>query len=479
MNCTTRVLPHLRERPDRLAVWTLRDARASFAEIGALAGAAQSVARRERLATGDAVLVMSPPNPTLYGTVLGLLGLGVAVVFVEPWMPIRDVEHVLERVRPKAFIGSRMAQLWALRVAAARRIPRWIHIRTIGRTSRSSPFVVTEVEPDATATITFSSGTTGLPKGVVRSHECMASLQDAIVHGDQLDELDGPALCVFPNMALLHLGTGRGSLLVPKEWTARNLDGVSALSDRLRAASLTTGPAFLIALLRRGGAAHGLRHLRRVLVGGAQTDRWILERCFELWPGTRWTHIYGGSEAEPVAKVDAREAVERSRARGFFQTLFLGGPVPVIRARPEPDGLWVSGPNVATRLDGPAPDPGVRIDDDGCRWHNMGDRICAGDHGWWYAGRVSVPPEDFALEQRLYSELRTSACFVARDPEGRMALCGEDVERRTAEADTCFSARFPEIERVLDVRIVRDRRHRARIDRRTTLRSISGREGPF
>ena len=160
------------------------------------------------------------------------------------------------------------------------------------------------------------------------------------------------------------------------------------------------------------------------------------------------------------------DLVQLSEERGLFQTLFVGAPVPVIDARPEPDGLRVRGPNVATRLgDSPSVD-----------WLEMGDRIAVDDAGWWYEGRASQPGDEFDLEQSLYSYFETSACFVTTDADGRLSLCGEGVEGRVRRDRAAFASRFPEIERVLDVRIARDRRHRARIDRRATIASLPANE---
>jgi acyl-CoA synthetase (AMP-forming)/AMP-acid ligase II len=470
VNCATRVLPHLRERPDRQAIWTTRGA-ASFGDFGGLAARVQALARREGLRTGDAVLLLDTPGPLLFATMIGLLGLGITVVFVEPWLAVGDVEHVLRRAAPRAFIGSRLAQLWALRVGAARRIPRWIHIRDVARGGHRGPLECLDLDPATPATITFSSGTAGRPKGLVRSHACMWSLHEAITDADGGDRFEGPELCVFPNMALLHLGTGRGAVLVPKSWGRRSLRRVEALCREARPASMATGPAFLIRLLRYAEGREAFGSLRSIAVGGAQTDCWILERCFERWAGARFLHIYGGSEAEPVALADAREAVERSRGRGRFQTLFVGEPVPILETDPDPlRGLRVRGPNVAEAFrDAPAPDDG---------WHHVGDRIVADEEGWWYAGRAAQPPEEFELEQRLYADLGTSACFVHREPGGRLVLHGEDVVRRVAEAGPDFGRRHPELDGVRDAKIVRDRRHRARIDRRASLaRAGRGRAG--
>lgn len=466
MNCTSPVANNFRDRANFPAVWTLKDGCASFGDIRGLSAGAQSLASAQGLTAGDTVLVLSPPNPMLYAAILGFLGRGIIVLFVEPWLPVADIEHVLQRVQPKAFVGSRLAQIWAARIAAARRIPQWIHIGALKHHTGRSDFNCVELDPSSPATITFSSGTTGAPKGIVRSHSCMSALHEAITDPHIFDDFQEPALCVFPNMALLHLATGRGSLLVPKSWSNRAFRHLGRLADKLKTASLAAGPAFLLHLLRFTDVHDGFRDLKAVMIGGAQTDCRILECGFDRWPEARWTHVYGGSEVEPVACVDARKAVAKSRSRDYFQALFVGGPVSMIEAQPKSDGLRVSGANVAKQLDAPAGEmPG---DETGRHWHNMGDRILADDEGWWYAGRVAQPEDEFRLEQRIYSCLGTSACFVSRLPSGRLVLFGDGINRRVAAASG-FGSLFPEIEELKDVSIVRDRRHRARIDRKGTL----------
>ena len=157
MNCTKRVLRHCRDRPQSPAICTVDGGCASFGDIKALATSAQALASSERLTTGDVVLVLSPPDPLLYGTILGFLGRGIVVLFVEPWLPVEEIEHVLQRVQPKAFVGSRLAQLWALRIQAARKIPRWIHIGTLKHYAGQGNFDCVDLDPTSPATITFSS----------------------------------------------------------------------------------------------------------------------------------------------------------------------------------------------------------------------------------------------------------------------------------------------------------------------------------
>jgi acyl-CoA synthetase (AMP-forming)/AMP-acid ligase II len=389
--------------------------------------------------------------------------MGACAVLVEPWMPVARIDHVVRLVSPRLFLAGTLGRLWGLRVPAVRRIPWWIGGRAIARETSAPPFEVTEASAETPASIAFSSGTTGAPKGVVRTHGYLWNLHALLERGEDSSRAAGPDLSVFANVAFFHLGTGRGAVCVPPRWSARNLRKVAAAVAALGAETVSAGPAFLMRLLR----TPGFERLRSFYVGGALTDCWILEEGFRRWPEAKWTHIYGGTEAEPVALSDARDAVARSRARGRFQTLFLGAPIPEIRADLTPDAAWVAGPNVCGEYLG-APDETrrhKRRDAAGVLWHDMGDRVVADADGWWYGGRSAQRREDFEREQDIYAQLGSSASFVQRDGEGRPWLAGEGVRAREAD----LRARHPDLAGVVELRIRRDRRHRARIDRAASL----------
>lgn len=454
-----------------MALWTADDGPMSFGELGRMAASAQALARDAGLRQGDSAVVLAKPGPRLFATVTGLIGLGVTVVFVEPWMPVDRIDQAVTLAAPKAFFGSTMAQLWGLRTRALRRIPRWINTRQVGRTPARHEFDTVDVNGEHAAVITFTSGTTGTPKGIVRTHQYMWDMHD--IFGGFINEgaLDTPDLCLFPNIALLQLGTGRGAVLIPDDWNSRALRSIDALAPPIRPDTLTCGPAFLLTLLRHRGKTDLLRNLRSFHVGGALTDNWIFEESFKRWLAARFTHVYGGTEAEPVSYGDARVCVQSSRERGLFQTLNIGHPIKSIHTRFSPDGLWVSGQNVAPAyLGDTAENRRVKhVDEDGRLWHCMGDRIIAKDDGWWLNGRASQRSADFDLEQRLYSRLETSKCFIHRDAADKAWLYGEGIRELARARNIDLTREFPELAGTREVKILRDRRHRARIDRRSSL----------
>jgi hypothetical protein len=167
--------------------------------------------------------------------------------------------------------------------------------------------------------------------------------------------------------------------------------------------------------------------------------------------------------------MDARDAVSLSREAGSLQTLALGRPVQEVRLESQDSGLWVSGPHVCPRYWGDAPENQIhkRIDPQGHLWHSMGDRIRTDSHGTlWYAGRAGQPLEDFEVEQAIYRVLGHTRAFIHRDQVGGRWLLGEGV----VGVERQLRRTVPGLRGIEDLRIRRDARHRARIDRMLSIK---------
>lgn len=463
MNCVQPALDRVAQSPNRPAIWLPGPGMgktASFAELFDLACALQRSLFASGVKAGDLVLLQDRLSVRLYAAVFAILGLGATVVLIEPWMPAGHVERAAQTAVPKFFVSGWLGRLWGMRHPAIRAIPRKLDLRRLLQPANGWKFIAEDVEPDQPGTISFTSGTTGLPKGVVRTQGGLLRQRQVLGRALEAAQPSGADLCIFANFVLANLASGRPSILLPDPWKPRLLRQLDRLPPALQPHSLTCGPAFLSLLMRHAS----LPHIKSLHVGGALTDCRTFERAFERWPQARFRHLYGSTEAEPVAVADAQAAVRQSRDYGYFQTLFLGQPVAEIAHDSDARGLWVSGPHVcgpylgnhaANRTD-------KRTDAQGRAWHFMGDRISPSQegHGWWYRGRANQPESDFELEQRTYSALQSSNCFIHRMHTGEILLVGE----------VNAAARPPGIDRIVPARIIRDRRHRARIDRPRTLK---------
>ncbi|MCM2280668.1 MAG: AMP-binding protein [Bdellovibrionaceae bacterium] len=472
MNCIELLTHQAAEYPDKMAIWVPGSNALSFRQLLDLSARSQNLFRAQGVVAGDHVLLIDSLGPRLYASVAGLLAMGVCVVLVEPWMPIAEIERVIRIANPKLFLANTLGRLWGLRVPAVRAIPKWAHVKEITQVTGAQSLRIEEMPVDAPGILTFTSGTTGKPKGVVRQQGYLVHQHRVLSQRLGLENHPGPDLCIFANFALANLASGRGSIVIPPRWNTRLLRSLESLGADRRPESLTCGPAFLLRLMSAGPMSSVSTSLRSIHVGGALTDCWIFEKAFSHFPQAHFSHVYGSSEAEPVAVADAHEAVRLSRARGYFQTLHLGQPVPEIRAELDANGVWVTGPHVCPRYLGNEEENRLnkRTDASGHIWHFMGDRVRGDQDGWWYAGRSSQDERIFDLEQRMYSALGSSKAFIHIENSETVA-CIENAKRRVEKLpretrDLVFASM-----KIYDVSIHRDRRHRARIDRAASWKS--------
>ncbi len=467
MNCVERLVTAVADHPNRCAIWMPDGSQISFGELASRAGSVQAQLRRLGLVPGEPVLILLGLGFDLYASVIALMASGYPVLLVEPWMPLHRIERILQQVQPRAFLTSSVGRLWGLRSSAIRAIPHWVSPQGDGAGSGS--LQIEDVEPTHHGILTFTSGTTGDPKGVVRSHGYLwdqHTILEANLHPVGGPSHGGADWCIFANFTLANLGSGRTTVLMPPSWRTTDFRAVAELSGELAPKSMTCGPAFLSRLLESGFDFHSLDSIH---VGGALTDCSLFEDAFQSLPGAIFLHVYGSTEAEPVATMDARRAVADSRAAGFLQTLCLGNPVPEIRLDIEGSRLWVSGAHVCPRYLGGEAENRLhkRTDSAGISWHNMGDRVkCDSEGRLWYAGRSGQSVEEFRLEQEVYAVLGHTSAFLHRDSTGMLWLVGEHV----VAAEARIRKSYPEIRYIEDAAILRDHRHRARIDRSASLK---------
>lgn len=453
MNCVELFLKSSFNHPSRMALATIDGQMVTFEQLRLLSASRQVQFKKSGLQSGDTVLLMGTLCVELYANIIACLANGSTCVLVEPWMSPDRIEAVIQDVKPKIFVTPWWGRIWGARVSAIRKIPKWMGLNI--DSSMKSDLKLESVAPQTPGILTFTTGTTGAPKGVVRGQGYLVHQHQVLSKNLELEDFEEPDLCVFANFALANLASARGSVLVPKNWSDKNLRKTVELSQFYQTRTLTTGPAFLLKLME-----YRLPSLKSIHVGGALTDCWIFEKGFQVFKDAHWSHIYGSSEAEPVAVCDAHKAVELSREKGYFQTLYVGHPVPEISAEITKDETWVTGVHVCPKYWGDSVEnlKHKKQDSEGRIWHNMGDRIRTDSHGWWYSGRSGQDLELFEREQMLYSTIQSSKAFVEKEKNEYRYFIDSPEKYKQQLVNLGLNS-------VESIQIVRDVRHRARIDR--------------
>lgn len=413
--------------PDRPAL-VMAGGSITFGELWRRIGRASAGLRRLGLAPGDRAVVMIPMSIDLYVAMLAILRMGAVAVFVDPWIGRRQIAAFAAFAAPRAWLGVPRSHLLRLLDARLRAVPLTV---TTGRRLGPLPARRTlaeleeaeeegEVQPvelDDPALITFTSGSSGEPKGANRTHRFLLAQHAALAaefpatQGD----VDMP---MFPVFALNNLAGGVSSV-VP-EMNFRRVDRVDGarVLEQMRRHGVTTctaSPPFFDRLAAAVERRPGRRPaLRRILTGGAPVSDAQLRSWRRTFPETEILVVYGSTEAEPVAHLAAEERLsavnpDRPRTPGFCAGVPCGRvQSKIVRIHSDPIEL---GPGGWADWELPAGDIGElavsgehvcrdyyrnpeavrenKIVDGGRVWHRMGDTGSFDREGrFWIAGRV-------------------------------------------------------------------------------------------
>lgn len=317
-------LPRLaRERPDQIAMRCPgRDGRyaiaLSYAELDARSDAIAAGLAARGIVRGTHTVLMVRPTPEFFLLMFALFKAGAVPVLVDPGIDKRALKQCLDEAAPEAFIGIPLAQLarvllrWArsarVRVTTgSRAILADVTLAEVERAGAGAGPQLADTQPDDVAAILFTSGSTGIPKGVVYRHRHFVAqiemMREAfgIVAG-------GVDLPTFPPFALFDPALGLTSIIPdmdPTRPAKADPRKLHAAMQRFGVDQLFGSPALMRVLTDHGEPLPGLR---RVTSAGAPVPADVVAKLRELLPPEAqfWTP-YGATECLPVAVIEGRE----------------------------------------------------------------------------------------------------------------------------------------------------------------------------
>ncbi len=189
--------------------------------------------------------------------------------------------------------------------------------------------------PDDLATVIFSSGSTGEPKGVMLSHHNVLSNVEALAQVfwvSSEDRLLGvlPFFHSFGFTVTLWfpLACGVAAVYHPNPTDAK---AVGEMARKHRATLLLSTPTFIAAYLRRC-TKEEFATLRFVMVGGEKL-REATARAFQEKYGLELCEGYGATEMSPVVSANFLDVNDASEHQTAVKPGTVGHPVPGVVAR--------------------------------------------------------------------------------------------------------------------------------------------------
>jgi amino acid adenylation domain-containing protein len=269
-----------RARPDATAIID-GERRVSYADLDGRSDALARRIRRRGVLDGDVVGVALERSAELIVAVLAVLKAGAAFLPLEPSLPADRLEYMVEDS------GARLV------VTAATLEP------DDGVSEHDAPLPGVSLE--APAWLLYTSGSSGLPKGVLGSHRGLANriewglreepfapdevacLKTRLAFVDSLWELFGPLAAGVP-------------LVIAHEPELRDPRVLAELILRERVTRLVVVPSLLEALLESAADELEQSSLRRLTSSGEPLRGALARRVHELLPRSTLRNLYGSTE---------------------------------------------------------------------------------------------------------------------------------------------------------------------------------------
>ena len=310
----------------------------TYGELDARSDAIAAGLARRGIVRGTRTVLMVRPTPEFFLLMFALFKAGAVPVLVDPGIDRRALRQCLDEAAPEAFIGIPLAQFarvllgWAksarVRITTGRRaLLADAALAQVEREGAGAGAQLSDTAPDDVAAILFTSGSTGVPKGVVYRHRHFVAQIDMLreAFGIEAGGVDFPT---FPPFALFDPALGLTSIIPdmdPTRPAAADPEKLHAAIARFGVDQLFGSPALMRVLAEHGAP---LPTVRRVTSAGAPVPPEVVARMLELLPDdARFWTPYGATECLPVAVIEGRELLSLRASTEQGAGTCVGRPV--------------------------------------------------------------------------------------------------------------------------------------------------------
>jgi amino acid adenylation domain-containing protein len=472
--------------PERIAVVDSNGS-VTYSELNRQADALAAFLAARGVTHGDRVGVVLPKSIPAVVALFGIMKAGAAYVPVDHTAPAERGQRILTDCQISALIvdarclgvipeqyGTSTALCAVVAVGAASDVPALGNRMTSFDAALQSGdgFTIRERSTRDLAYILYTSGSTGMPKGVMLTHENALSFVEwcsSVFEPTENDRFSSHAPFHFDLSVLdIYVAIKHGAALyLISEDLGKNPKDLARFIAVNQLTVWYSTPSILTLLLQFGNLeAHKVPDLRLVLFAGEVFPVKHLRELQRRWPSPAYYNLYGPTETNvcTFAKIPSQVPDDREVpypigfACSHCASLVLDDERCEVAAGDE-GLLYISGPSTFRGYwNRPAENAAAFLERSGVRWYNTGDLVrWDPDDGFIYAGRKDrmVKRRGYRIElgeieRALYSHprLREVAVISVPDPDAGVKIvaylsCHEGDRPSIIDLKTFCGTRLP------------------------------------
>lgn len=255
--------------------------------------------KKKGIKKSSRVLLLTPLSIDLYSSILALFYIGATPVFLDEWVSIARLKECCKVVPCDGIIAPKKTLWYSYLISALRNID--IKIKSNATTNSIYNIPPENITIDDTALITFTTGTTGIPKAADRTHNFLQAQYTALL--PLVDNSSKISLVTLPIVVLINLALGKTTILPSGKLSEQDtINNIVSDLTKYRTEEIITSPAPLNDICNTLQTSS--TDITNVISGGGAIFPDLAKLITSTFPKAKCIAVYGSTEVEPISKLN-------------------------------------------------------------------------------------------------------------------------------------------------------------------------------
>ena len=315
-----------KQYPDNTALFDLKTRnKITFTQIDTKSDEICGYLIQKGFEKGNKIVVFVPIGIEFYLILTAIFKMGLQAVFIDPYAGIEHINKCCEMISPDGIIGSGKTLLKGFFLKGIRKIGKKINYikmmehsekLLIYEKNKNQKIIQNEkIDGSTPALISFTSGSTGFPKIIMRTHEFLLG-QHNVLEKNLKFEKETAVYSSFPIFLLSHMATGTTTFIPDLNWrkpVESDFGNIVKQITENNIQNIILPPAIFENIVKFcKDEKIMLENVQKVYTGGAPVFYSLMKNIKEVFANAKIIALYGASEAEPISVLNFEDITEEN-----------------------------------------------------------------------------------------------------------------------------------------------------------------------